>query len=58
MLKKESQWEVECDICKGTRFIGIAENTDGFDFIECEKCHGTGKISVIQYGFAKEEDDE
>ncbi|HEY9165197.1 MAG TPA: hypothetical protein VIS48_03445 [Candidatus Kryptonia bacterium] len=58
MLNKESQWDVVCDSCNGTRFVGVAQSGDGFDFIECEKCHGTGTVTVIQYGFAKEDDDE
>ncbi len=58
MFHKESQWEAICDACNGTRFIGVAESGEGFDFIECEKCHGTGYVSVIQFGFAKEDDDE
>lgn len=58
MFHKESQWEAVCDVCNGTRFVGITQHDEGFDFIECEKCHGTGYVSVIQFGFAKEDDDE
>lgn len=58
MFHKESQWEVVCDECNGTRFIGVAQKDEGFEFIECEKCHGTGYVSVIQYGFSKEDDED
>lgn len=58
MLRKESEWEVPCDVCKGTRYTGVEQGGDGYEFIECEKCHGTGHVSVIQFGFSKEDDDE
>lgn len=58
MLKKESEWEVVCDACNGSRFTGVTHGDDGFDFIECEKCHGSGHVSVIQYGLTKEDDED
>ena len=58
MLQNEYQSDVICDICNGTRFIGITKNNDGFEFIECEKCQGTGHLSSIQFSLTKDEDDE
>jgi DnaJ-class molecular chaperone len=58
MLQKEYQRDIVCDVCNGTRFVGIVKNSDGFEFIECEKCRGTGHISEIQYGFSNEEDED
>ena len=58
MLQKEYQRDIVCDACNGTRFVGVTKNGDGFDFIECEKCQGTGHVSVAQYGFSNEEDEE
>ncbi len=58
MLQKEYPHDAVCDICNGTRFIGVAKKDDGFEFIECEKCRGTGHLSLIQFGFTKDEDDE
>ena len=57
MFHKESQWEVVCDSCHGTRFVGVTQNNEGYEFIECEKCHGTGYVSVIQFGFSGEDEE-
>ncbi len=58
MFHKESQWEVVCDACNGTRYVGVIQKDENIEFIECEKCHGAGYISVIQYGFSGEEDED
>jgi DnaJ-class molecular chaperone len=58
MLQKEYQRDIVCDACNGTRFIGVTKSGDGFDFIECEKCQGTGHLSEVQYGFSKEEEED
>jgi len=58
MLQRESQTEKVCDVCNGSRFIGVTPVIDGFDFIECEKCHGTGHVSVVEFRLASEEDED
>jgi DnaJ-class molecular chaperone len=58
MLQKEYQRDIVCDACNGTRFVGVMKNSDGFDFIDCEKCQGTGYLQVVQYGFPDEEEEE
>ncbi len=58
MFRKESEWEVICDVCNGTCFVGVTQREKGYEFIECEKCHGTGRVPVTQYGFSTDDDDE
>jgi len=58
MLQREYQRDIVCDACNGTRFVGVLKSGDGFDFIDCEKCHGTGYLQVVQYGFTDEEEEE
>ena len=58
MLQKEYQGDIICDVCNGTRYVGVMNSGIGFEFIECEKCRGTGHLTAVQYGFTKEDEEE
>ncbi len=58
MLQKGLQYDMNCDACNGTRYIGVERNGEGFDLIECEKCHGTGRLLATQFRFTDDEEEE